>query len=86
MNFVLGLTQTSWDGDAVPQFMGGPNADMSMYSNRKTMAMLKIGGWMLFTLVAVLGAIRLAIYVADSFDKKPVKKYPKKEKVARKED
>lgn len=30
--------------------------------------MLKIGGWMLFTLMLVLGAIQIAVRVADWID------------------
>ena len=48
--------------------------------------MMKIGGWMIFTLVIVLVAIKFAIYVADSFDKKPARPVKKVAKVASKED
>ena len=52
----------------------------------KTKALLKIGGWMLFTLFAVLVAIRIAIKVADYFDEKPARPIRKAEKVASKND
>ena len=84
---VIGLTESSWDGSSVPQFMSGPTAGLSVYSDAKIMALLKIGGWMIFTLLLVLAAIRFAIHVADkTFDKKPQKPVKKVEKEARKED
>ena len=82
---VIGLTETNWNTRAVPQFIGGTTTDVDITST-KILAMMKIGGWMIFTLVIVLVAIKFAIYVADSFDKKPAKPVKKVAKVASKED
>jgi hypothetical protein len=36
--------------------------------SKKTFYFMKLGGWMLFTLFAVLGAIKFAVWVADRND------------------
>ena len=73
VEFVIGLTETSWDGKSVPQFVGGPTPELGVDTVTKTKALLKIGGWMIFTLCMVLIAIRIAIKVADYVDHKPAK-------------
>ena len=40
--------------------------------SKKTYYFMKLGGWMLFTLFAVLGAIKFAVWVADRGDKNKV--------------
>jgi len=48
---------------------------MGPFITKKSEAFMKIIGWMLFTLLAVLGAIKLATNLADRLDNKPPRSY-----------
>ena len=41
----------------------------------KSEAFIKIIGWMVFTYLAVMGAIKLATNLADRLDRKPARAY-----------
>ena len=63
------MTETAWDGKSNPKFVGGPMSNsMGPLLSKKTFYFMKLGGWMLFTLFAVLGAIKFAVWVADRND------------------
>jgi len=69
----IALTETKWDGSSNPKFMGGSSPNVNPYSYTKIQALMKIVGWMLVTLLLVLGAIQFAVKVADYFEEKPKK-------------
>ena len=65
------MTETTWDGTSNPNFIGGPAPSTGVFATKKSEAMFKIAFWMAFTLVLMLVAIKFAVKVADSFDKRP---------------
>lgn len=46
--------------------------NMGPLFSKRTFYFMKLGGWMLFTLFAVLGAIKFAVWVADRNDNKKI--------------
>lgn len=71
---LIGMTETTWDGRSSPSFIGGPTPRTGVFATKKSEAMFKIAFWMVFTLVVILLAIKFAVKVADSFDKRQITK------------
>lgn len=66
---LIGLTNKGWDGSTSPVVLGSA-AENSTKNPEKTIILIKIIGWMLLTLLLVLGAIQFAEKVAIHFDRK----------------
>lgn len=63
-------TETKWNGKDHPIKFGAPPTAVGAVSSTKMDAVIKLGGWMLLTLILILGAIQFAVRVADWLDEK----------------
>jgi hypothetical protein len=78
-SLMIGITRTEWDGSASPVVLG--EKENGPINPEKTVVLAKIIGWMLLTLLLVLGAIQIAVKVADHFEtKRPDRDAPYKPK------
>lgn len=64
-SLMIGLTKANWDGSKSPVVLG--EKEPESINPEKTIVLAKIIGWMLLTLLLVLGAIQIAVKVADHF-------------------
>lgn len=74
-SLILGLTKTDWDESYSPAIKGKSN-ELASLNPQKTIILMKIIGWMVLTLFLILGAIQLAVKVANKFDKQVPEQIP----------